>query len=259
MSNIFIPGKNILLISYSKADQQIRTSYQGTVTCLEPEEHSKLTTFKDATFDIVVSAPTLPFSGPYLEHILRVLKPGGSLSLLTSKDQNWNRSLTFGGFVDITSKLSSNGVYNEVICRRPPWSFGASAPLKKSSNSQTTTSTTTSTSKNVWQLAASDLDAEMELEDEDALLEKDDISDVKVMGTERDCGTGSGPSRKACKNCTCGRAEEEKSQEKTKKTSMPVSACGSCGLGDAFRCSTCPYMGQPPFKMGGNVVKLDLS
>ena len=75
---------------------------------------------------------------------------------------------------------------------------------------------------------------------------------------EDDCG-----GRKACDNCSCGRKEQEEaaangtiSVESLKQA--PKSACGSCGLGDAFRCAGCPYLGKPAFKDGEEHLVLDL-
>lgn len=52
---------------------------------------------------------------------------------------------------------------------------------------------------------------------------------------------------------TLGKEELKKQLENTNIKS----ACGSCYLGDAFRCATCPYKGKPAFQPGDKL-KLDL-
>ena len=60
---------------------------------------------------------------------------------------------------------------------------------------------------------------------------------------------------KPCANCTCGKAEYQESQAGIDKLEMGQveSDCGKCYLGDAFRCASCPYKGQPAFEAGDKV------
>jgi len=100
----------------------------------------------------------------------------------------------------------------------------------------------------LWTLEDLDDDT-VELVDDEALLDaadqvKPDPASLRVCGT-----TGK---RKACKDCSCG-LREELSEGKEPTTRSFTSSCGSCYLGDAFRCASCPYLGMPAFKPGEKI------
>ncbi|KAI8450508.1 cytokine-induced anti-apoptosis inhibitor 1, Fe-S biogenesis-domain-containing protein [Phakopsora pachyrhizi] len=115
----------------------------------------------------------------------------------------------------------------------------------------------------LWSFTSSDVD----LIDESTLLTEEDLQRPTVTASEA-CNPKK--AKKACKNCTCGLRELElmeeddlpdklknktlngEDQKKSDSTKLAVtgisgkgftSSCGSCYLGDAFRCSSCPYLG----------------
>jgi len=90
--------------------------------------------------------------------------------------------------------------------------------------------------------------------DEDALLTEEDKKKPDPASL-RVCGTSG--KRKACKNCACGLAEELANEIRPAGPPAGKSACGSCYLGDAFRCATCPHLGTPAFKQGERVTLSD--
>lgn len=97
-----------------------------------------------------------------------------------------------------------------------------------------------------------------QLIDESSLLSAADLAKPTLVD---DCEVGA--TKKACKNCTCGRAEAEADDARPKITLSMLenpavsSSCGSCSLGDAFRCGGCPYRGLPAFKPGEKIVLPD--
>jgi len=114
-------------------------------------------------------------------------------------------------------------------------------------------------------------------EDEDDMVDEDDLLAEEGAGVlapppavdaaaraaaADDCG-----GRKACDNCTCGRAEREAMEragggaadENQPRQQVPSSSCGNCAKGDAFRCAGCPFLGKPAFKPGEEHLVLDLA
>jgi len=108
----------------------------------------------------------------------------------------------------------------------------------------------------VWQVSASDFDDDDLLADDgEGLL---DDSDKALRTTAAPVAGGCETKKRACKDCSCGRAEREATEgddaaDVPLAGPVPTSSCGSCYLGDAFRCSSCPYLGMPAFKPGDKI------
>uniref|UniRef100_A0A0C9PGU0 Anamorsin homolog n=1 Tax=Fopius arisanus TaxID=64838 RepID=A0A0C9PGU0_9HYME len=198
-----------------------------------------------------------------LLEFLKVLKPGGLVistkSISNSKKTEGEKlfseeisSLRATGFRFKECKVSpleSNwripGLLNddyeddlemcEIIVEKPSYEIGSSVALSFVKKPQ-----------NVWKL---DDAVEDDLIDEDDLLDEEDLT-KPTESSLRVCGTTG--KRKACKDCSCGLAEELNGE--IPKNEIQKSSCGNCYLGDAFRCASCPYSGMPAFKPGEKVV-----
>lgn len=175
-------------------------------------------------------------SDSLLALLIKLLKPSGKLLLKDTKDITL--SLKLNGFINVTQ--DSDNVY---IAEKPNFEVGSKASLKL--GNKPAVWKLDGTVEEAWSAAKDD-----EIIDSDKLLDEDDLKKPDQQSLRVCATTGK---RKACADCSCGLAEELRGE--TKET--PKSSCGSCYLGDAFRCATCPYLGMPAFKPGEKVL-LDL-
>uniref|UniRef100_A0A8C6RNM5 Anamorsin n=1 Tax=Nannospalax galili TaxID=1026970 RepID=A0A8C6RNM5_NANGA len=144
----------------------------------------------------------------------------------------------------------------QITGKKPNFEVGSSSQLKLSVSKKSTSAkrAVDPAAAKLWTLSANDMEDEsMDLIDSDELLDPEDLKKPDPASL-RAPSCGEGKKRKACKNCTCGLAEELEREKSKVQSTQPKSACGNCYLGDAFRCANCPYLGMPAFKPGEQVL-----
>jgi len=174
-----------------------------------------------------------------LAQLFNSLTPNGRLEWITatSDTAQIQSDLQLVGFVNASITPQPGRVH--VVAYKPEWA-GAQTRLSLQGTGKATRK---------WKKKGK-MESFGDLIDEDTLLTREEASSRPELGTS-DCST----KRKACKNCSCGRAEMEAQDTVTLDHVVPVaSSCGNCALGDAFRCGSCPYLGMPAFQPGQTVM-----
>ncbi|KAF6254561.1 cytokine-induced anti-apoptosis inhibitor 1, Fe-S biogenesis-domain-containing protein [Scenedesmus sp. NREL 46B-D3] len=191
--------------------------------------------------------------------VAKLLKPGAKalLQLHGGSEADASSALLLSGFADC--QASTSGGVTTVSAHLPDFAVGSKDSIKlKPKPAAQAAAADASSSKKAWLLAGDDFDDDDggELLDDDELLTEEDRQ-RPAAAKQDDCELGPGGARKACKNCSCGRAEAEAAGVKVALTQdmldNPQSACGNCSLGDAFRCAGCPYRGLPAFEAGKKI------
>lgn len=232
-------------------------------------EHAEIllqSSHPSSMFDVAISGALAPstyiHNTDILAEVARTLKPNGKLIV---REPAGGRSaeklistLKLSGFVKpseakVSQQASESIQMVEVACFKPHFEVGAGSRISIKTTQKKPVDANVA---KVWTLSAMDVnDENVDIIDSDALLEDEDLVKPDPASLKSDCGTSKNGKKRACKNCTCGLAEEDDVKPGKAPVKKAVkSACGNCNLGDAFRCGGCPYAGMPPFKPGEQVL-----
>jgi len=253
----------------------------GSVT-MEQLQRLHVARLEQSYFDYVLVGHLEPvgdaLSSDQLAELLKVLKPDGRLLLREHIDADMSSTdgrrsqdtletvLKLAGFVHLIAASATQDAAQTLIqirCRKPKYEVGKQRVLSFAKKKQPAPSEET---KKVWAISGDDdLGGDDDVLDDggEGLLDDLDIANKTTAPEAENCTKR----KRACKNCSCGRAEMEALEDSgvaaVKITgedataqlagAVAFSACGNCPLGDAFRCSSCPYLGMPAFKPGEKV------
>lgn len=227
------------------------------IVVLSPSQIPTFLSFKSTNFYDKIYILSVEIDDEIIPSISKSLKAGGKLVIkgISSREngQDLTLDLKISGFVEIyvakdeeerflTAKKNDKVAAPQTVSK-------ISIPL----------STTSSTKVNLTGLVEDDLI------NEDDLLNDAGLQEIEKNSGCNDINPETGKKR-ACKNCTCGLADEEASEAQAASANTTVeeklvksSSCGNCYKGDAFRCASCPFFGKPAFEPGSEKVVLSMT
>jgi hypothetical protein len=153
-----------------------------------------------------------------LAALARALAPGGAVYVYDAlrdagRQEGLAKELTLAGFTGTAVQATPSGVVL-VRATKPAFELGAKAGLRKKAKPAAPAAPAAA----AWQVAG---DGDELMDDEDLLTEEDKRPAAKPADPS-DCDVGAG--KKACKNCSCGRADAEAAGAKVELTQVTVTS-----------------------------------